>query len=77
MGKKVGIFCILLGIACLLSSAGLIIYNRYEAQSGESVNGLVSKAAVSSFCMDSARFACTARRAERGGWFPEVSYRLR
>ena len=36
MGKKVGIFCILLGIACLLSSAGLIIYNRYEIQSGES-----------------------------------------
>ena len=35
MRKKMGIFCILLGIACLLASAGLIIYNRYESQSGE------------------------------------------
>ena len=35
MGKRIGIFCILLGIACLLASAGFAIYNRHEAQSGE------------------------------------------
>ena len=29
-----GIFCILLGIVCLLVSAGFVIYNRYESQSG-------------------------------------------
>ena len=34
MGKRIGIFCILLGIACLLASAGFAIYNRHEAQSG-------------------------------------------
>ena len=34
MRKRMGIFCILLGIACLLVSAGFVIYNRYESQSG-------------------------------------------
>lgn len=39
-------------------------FRSLEAQSGESVNVLMSKAAVSSFCMDSARFACMTKRAE-------------
>jgi sortase A len=34
MRKRIGIFCILLGIACLLASAGFVIYNSYESQSG-------------------------------------------
>ncbi len=34
MRKGIGIFCILLGVACLLASAGFAIYNRHEAQSG-------------------------------------------
>lgn len=34
MRKEIGIFCILLGIACLLVSAGFVIYNRLETQSG-------------------------------------------
>ena len=34
MGKRIGICCILLGIVCLLASAGFVIYNRQEAQSG-------------------------------------------
>jgi sortase A len=34
MRKGIGIFCILLGVACLLASAGFAIYNRYESQSG-------------------------------------------
>ena len=34
MSKKVGIFSILLGMACLLASAGFVFYNRMEAQSG-------------------------------------------
>lgn len=34
MRKRMGFFCILLGIACLLVSAGFVIYNRYESQSG-------------------------------------------
>lgn len=34
MRKRMGIFCILLGIVCLLVSAGFVIYNRYESQSG-------------------------------------------
>ena len=34
MSKKLGIFSILLGMACLLASAGFVFYNRMEAQSG-------------------------------------------
>lgn len=34
MGKKLGICCIILGIACILASVGLICYNRYESHSG-------------------------------------------
>lgn len=35
MRKGVGIACIMLGIACLLSSLGLVIYNRMEADAAE------------------------------------------
>lgn len=34
MGKKIGIGCIILGVLCLLSSAGLLVYNLWEANSG-------------------------------------------
>lgn len=34
MRKGIGIFCIVVGIACLLGSFGLVIYNRQESQSG-------------------------------------------
>lgn len=34
MSKKLGIFFILLGILCLLASAGFVFYNRLESQSG-------------------------------------------
>lgn len=33
MRKGIGILCILLGITCLLASAGFVVYNRYESQS--------------------------------------------
>jgi len=35
MRKGIGIACIILGIACLLSSLGLVIYNRMEADAAE------------------------------------------
>ena len=35
MRKGIGIICILVGIACLLASGGLVIRNRQESQSGE------------------------------------------
>jgi sortase A len=34
MRKGIGIFCILLGLVCILASVGFVIYNRLEAQSG-------------------------------------------
>ena len=34
MSKKLGIFSILLGMACLLASAGFVFYNKMESQSG-------------------------------------------
>ena len=33
MNRRVGIFCILLGICCLLAAVGFIVYNRVEEKS--------------------------------------------
>ena len=33
MSKRIGIACLLLGILCLLSAVGLMVYNRFEAES--------------------------------------------
>lgn len=38
MRKKIGISFILLGIVCLLASAGFVIYNRVEAESAETTS---------------------------------------
>ena len=35
MRKGIGIFCILLGILCLMASAGFALYNQTEAKDGE------------------------------------------
>ena len=35
MRKRIGICCILLGMIFLLASAGLVVYNRFEARNGE------------------------------------------
>ena len=34
MRKVLGICCVILGLACLLASAGFVVYNRMEASSG-------------------------------------------
>ena len=34
MRKGIGICCILLGIVCVLASAGFVVYNKIEAQNG-------------------------------------------
>ena len=34
MRKGIGIFCVLLGIICVVASAGFVVYNRIEAQEG-------------------------------------------
>lgn len=34
MRKGIGIFCIILGLTCLLASAGFVVYNKLESQSG-------------------------------------------
>ena len=38
MRKVVGICCILLGIGCLLSSVGLIVYNRWEEENARAAS---------------------------------------
>lgn len=35
MRRKIGIACIVLGVFCLISSAGCVLYNRMEAESAE------------------------------------------
>lgn len=35
MSKRIGVLCLCLGIACLLSSVGFVAYNRWEADSAE------------------------------------------
>ena len=35
MAKKIGIGCIVLGILCLLTSVGFVMFNNYEATEGE------------------------------------------
>ena len=35
MRKWIGIFCIILGIACILGAVGLVAYNRWEEQNAE------------------------------------------
>ena len=37
MRKRIGIICIFLGIACMLSSVGFIVYNRWEDQNAEKI----------------------------------------
>jgi sortase A len=32
MGKRMGILCIILGVACLLGAVGLVVYNRRDEQ---------------------------------------------
>ena len=32
MAKRLGIICIVLGVLCLLAAAGIVLYNRWEAQ---------------------------------------------
>ena len=41
MAKKIGVFCIILGFCCLLSSVGLIVYNRMEEKSAEGASEAV------------------------------------
>ena len=38
MRKGFGIFCIALGICCLLASVGLIAYNRWEEENAQAVS---------------------------------------
>ena len=35
MRKGIGIGCIVIGLLCLLTAVGFVVYNNYEAQSGE------------------------------------------
>lgn len=37
MGKWMGMICVFLGVVCLLSAAGLVVYNRWEADSAEEI----------------------------------------
>ena len=38
MGKGLGIFCIILGICCLIAAVGLIAYNRWEEETAQSTS---------------------------------------
>ena len=35
MGKWMGVICVFLGVVCLLSAVGLVVYNRWEAGQAE------------------------------------------
>ena len=35
MGKWMGVICVFLGVVCLLSAVGLVVYNRWEADRAE------------------------------------------
>ena len=35
MRKGIGVFCVFLGVACLLASVGLVVYNRWEDDNAE------------------------------------------
>jgi sortase A len=37
MGKWMGVICVFLGVVCLLSAVGLVVYNRWEADSAEEI----------------------------------------
>lgn len=38
MGKWIGIICVFLGVVCLLSSVGFVVYNRWEVENAEAVS---------------------------------------
>lgn len=38
MSRKLGVFCLLLGICCLLSSVALLAYNKWEENNAESTS---------------------------------------
>ena len=37
MRKWIGVFCIFLGVVCILSSVGFVVYNRWEDQNAEGI----------------------------------------
>ena len=37
MGKRIGILCICLGVVCILSAIGLVLYNQWEDRNAEKV----------------------------------------
>ena len=37
MRRKIGIFCIVLGVLCLLAALGFVLYNQWEARQAEAV----------------------------------------
>lgn len=39
MGKKLGIFCLLLGVCCLISSVGLLVHNHLEENRADNASG--------------------------------------
>ena len=38
MRKKIGISCVILGVICLLTAIGFVLYNRYEEKNGETTS---------------------------------------
>lgn len=41
MGKRIGVFCIILGFCCFLSAIGLVVYNRIEEQTAENSSDIL------------------------------------
>ena len=37
MRKWIGVICIFLGVVCILSSVGFVVYNRWEDQNAEGI----------------------------------------
>ena len=37
MRKWIGVICVVLGVVCILSSVGFVVYNRWEDESAEEV----------------------------------------
>ena len=41
MRKFIGIFCVFLGVVCLLSAIGIVFYNRWEDKNAETISHMI------------------------------------
>ena len=52
MRKKIGVACVVLGAACLLSALGFVAYNRWEAENAAVVSQTLLSQAYDAICKE-------------------------